>query len=186
MCVVGAGTRFMSGISVYTFRLTNALSRSHAVSGILMRQLLPTRLYPGRQRVGADLSQLRYERQVRVFDGVDWHWVPSMARALAFLVRQRPQVVVFQWWTGTVLHSYLVLALVARLLGARIVIEFHEVLDPAEARLPLREAYVRLLAPLLMAQAARLYRPFRARSRDPGGAVQAARAGRGRLPARSL
>ena len=153
VCVVGAGTRFMSGISVYTFRLTNALADSHATSGILMRQLLPTRLYPGRSRVGADLSRLRYAPEVRVFDGVDWHWGPSMVRALAFLIRQRPQVIIFQWWTGTVLHSYLVLALVARLLGARVVIEFHEVLDPSEARLPVAKAYVRLLAPLLMGQA---------------------------------
>jgi hypothetical protein len=48
-----------------------------------------------------------------------------------------------------VLHSYLLLALVARLLGAQVVIEFHEVLDPGEAKLPLVQAYVRLAAPLM-------------------------------------
>ena len=46
--------------------------------------------------------------RVRVFDGVDWFWLPSLLRALAFLVRQRPDVVVLQWWSGTVLHSYLI------------------------------------------------------------------------------
>jgi len=150
VCVVGSGTRFMSGISVYTFRLADALARSHDVSKILMRQLLPTRLYPGRDRVGADLTHLRHDPAVSVFDGVDWYWVPSLARALAFLTRQRPDVIVFQWWTGTVLHSYLALALAARLRGAQIVIEFHEVLDTGEASIPAVQTYVDLIAPLLV------------------------------------
>lgn len=150
ICVVGAGMRFMSGISYYTLHLANALAQAHKVSVILMRQLLPTRLYPGWKRVGAHLTRLEYDPVVQVFDGLDWYWLPSMLRALAFLIRERPDVVVFQWWSGTVLHSYLVLALIARLLRARTVIEFHEVLDPGEAKLPPAQVYVRLLAPLLI------------------------------------
>jgi glycosyltransferase involved in cell wall biosynthesis len=153
ICVVGAGTRFLGGISYYTLYLVNALARTHDVSAILMRQLLPTRLYPGRERVGAKLTQLEYDPIVRVYDGVDWYWLPSMIRALVFLIRERPNVVVFQWWSGTVLHSYLLLALVARLLGARIVIEFHEVLDPGESNLALAQSYVRLVAPALVRMA---------------------------------
>lgn len=150
VCVIGAGARFLSGISVYTCRLSNALAATHDVSAILMRQLLPTRLYPGKDRVGADLSHLSYDREVKVFDGVDWYWIPSLFRALWFLLRQRPAVTVFQWWTGTVVHSYLILALFARLIGSRIVIEFHEVQDPGEGDMPLARAYVRLMAPLLV------------------------------------
>lgn len=150
VCVVGSGMRFLSGISFHTLRVANALARSYEVSVILMRQLLPTRLYPGWQRVGASLTQLEYDPGVRVFDGVDWYWLPSMLRALFFLKRERPDVVLFQWWSGTVLHSYILLALVARRLGARVVIEFHEVLDPGEAKLPLIHAYVGLVAPLMV------------------------------------
>lgn len=150
ICVVGAGTRFLSGISYYTLQLINALASHHRVSAILMRQLLPTRLYPGAKRVGANLTSLEYDPQVHVFDGVDWYWLPGILRALALLWRERPAVMVFQWWSGTVLHSYLLLACAARLLGARIIIEFHEVLDTGEAKLPLARAYVRLVtAPLL-------------------------------------
>lgn len=150
VCVVGAGKHFLSGISYYTLHLVNALARTHKVSTILMRRLLPTRFYPGWKRVGASLTRLEYDPAVRVFDGVDWYWLPSMVRALVFLLKERPDVVVFQWWSGTVLHSYLLLTFVARLLGARTVIEFHEVLDPGEAKLPLAQTYVRLVAPLLM------------------------------------
>src|SRR5215467_6509793 len=89
VCVIGAGTRFLSGMSQYTARLTNALSQFHEVSVILMRQLLPTRFYPGRQRVGASLTNLEYDAHVRVFDGVDWYWLPSIFRSLAFLLRER-------------------------------------------------------------------------------------------------
>lgn len=150
ICVVGAGKLFLSGISYYTLHLVNALARSHRASAILMRRLLPVRLYPGWKRVGADLTRLEYDPMVRVFDGVDWYWLPSILRCLAFLTREHPDVVVFQWWSGTVLHSYLLLAFIARLLKAMVIIEFHEVLDPGEAKLPLAQVYVRLFAPLLV------------------------------------
>jgi glycosyltransferase involved in cell wall biosynthesis len=151
---VGSGLRFLSGISYYTLRLSNALAQEHAVSVILMRQLLPTFLYPGRDRVGAPLTPLRYASNVSVCDGVDWYWLPSLFRALAMLLKRAPEVVVFQWWTSTVIHSYLAIALVARILGARLIVEFHEVIDPGEARIwPVRR-YVGLLAPLLMKLAA--------------------------------
>ena len=150
ICVIGAGKRFLGGVSYYTLSLVNALAQAHRVSVILMRQLLPTRLYPGWRRVGANLTELEYDPKAQVFDGVDWYWLPSMFRALAFLIRERPEVVVFQWWSGTVLHSYLLLAQAARLLGARVVIEFHEVLDPGEAKVSLAQAYVRRVAPFMV------------------------------------
>jgi glycosyltransferase involved in cell wall biosynthesis len=151
VCVIGPGTRFLGGISYYTLHLVNALTQSHTMSAILMRQLLPKRLYPGWKRVGKDLTHLAFKPQVRAFDGIDWYWFPSMFIALFHLVRERPQIVVFQWWSGTVLHSYLLLAAVARLLvRAKIVIEFHEVLDTAEAKLPLVQAYVQHVAPLMV------------------------------------
>jgi glycosyltransferase involved in cell wall biosynthesis/O-antigen/teichoic acid export membrane protein len=150
VCMVGSGKRFLSGISYYTLHLVNALAPSHKVSVILMRRLLPKAFYPGKQRVGTNLTQLEYDPGVRVFDGVDWYWLPSIFRSLAFLTRERPDVIVFQWWSGTVLHSYLLLALAARLLRSQVVIEFHEVLDTAEAKLPLAQSYVRLLAPLML------------------------------------
>jgi glycosyltransferase involved in cell wall biosynthesis len=150
ICVVGAGTRFLSGISYYTARLANALASKHRVSAILMRQLLPTFLYPGKDRVGKDLTDLKYDADIRVFDGIDWYWLPSIVRALALLSRERPDVLIFQWWSGTVVHSYVLLALIARLYGSRVVVEFHEVLDPAEMRLLPARFYVGLMGPVLM------------------------------------
>ena len=151
--VVGSGTHFLSGISVYTVRVANALAGRQRVSMITMRRLVPARLYPGWKRVGADLSRLNVDPRVARFDGVDWYWLPSIFRAAWFLLRQRPQVVVMQWWSGSVLHSYLFLATLAKLWGSRIVIEFHEVLDTAEAQIPLVNRYVRAFAPLLMRMA---------------------------------
>jgi glycosyltransferase involved in cell wall biosynthesis len=148
--VVGSGWQFLSGISYYTCRLSNALASEFEVGAVLMRRLLPARLYPGRDRVGQRLNDLRYDEDVHVFDGVDWWAVPSLIRAVRFLRRARPQVLVLQWWTGTVLHSYLALALAARLLGARVVIEFHEVQDTGEAAHRWAARYTRwLIRPLL-------------------------------------
>lgn len=150
VCLVGSGTRFLSGISYYTTRLSNALATKFNVSVILMRQLLPTRFYPGRDRVGTDLVQMDYDSSIRVFDGVDWYWIPTIFQATRLLTRERPHVVVFQWWSGTVLHSYLALALFGRLLGARTLVEFHELLDVGEMALALPRMYANLVALLLV------------------------------------
>jgi glycosyltransferase involved in cell wall biosynthesis len=140
--VVGAGTRFLSAMSYYTIRLANALSESFDVVAIPMRQLLPTFMYPGRSRVGSVATRLEYDPAIEVLDGVDWYWGPSLLRDLNTLRKQRPEVVIFEWWTGTVLHSYLAIALMAKLLGATIIVEFHEVLDTSEEAIPLARAWV--------------------------------------------
>jgi len=44
--VVGSGTRFLSGISIYTVPLANALADCHRVALVTMRRLLPSMLYP--------------------------------------------------------------------------------------------------------------------------------------------
>jgi glycosyltransferase involved in cell wall biosynthesis len=152
--IVGAGTRFLSGMSYYTIRLANAFASRHRVSVITMRRLLPARFYPGRDRIGASLTRLSYDPAIQVHDGVDWFWLPSLFGGLANLVRRRPRVIIFQWWTGTVLHSYLFLALAARLAGARVVIEFHEILDTGEDAIPFAKHYVNLVAPLFVRLAA--------------------------------
>ncbi|HEY7826871.1 MAG TPA: glycosyltransferase [Candidatus Limnocylindrales bacterium] len=148
--VVGAGTRFLSGMSYYTIRLANAFATRHRVSVITMRRLLPARFYPGRARVGAALTRLEYEPAIAVHDGVDWFWLPSLLGALFGLVRRRPGVIVFQWWTGTVLHSYLALTVIGRLLGSRVVIEFHEILDTGEDAIPFARQYVNAIAPIFV------------------------------------
>src|SRR5262249_9660619 len=105
--VVGSGWHFTSGISHYTYRLSTALAEAYAVSALLMRRLLPQRLYPGAARVGADVTEAACPEQMPVYDGVDWSWGRSMTGALKFLEEQRPSVLILQWWTGAVLHTYL-------------------------------------------------------------------------------
>jgi glycosyltransferase involved in cell wall biosynthesis len=152
--VVGSGTRFLSGISYYTWHLASALGTRFDVGVVLMRRLLPRHLYPGRNRVGADITPLRYDPSAPCFDGVDWFWLPSMLGALRFVRRQRPDIVVFEWWTVTVGHSYLLLAMAARRRGASIVIEFHEVVDTGEARIPFVARYAAIVVRRLLRQAA--------------------------------
>jgi glycosyltransferase involved in cell wall biosynthesis len=153
VCVVGPGTRFLSGITYYTYGLCNALAERRPTSALLIRQMLPTRLYPGRLRVGSALSEIRLRDEIQTFDGIDWYWLPSLPRALAFLRRREAEFLLLEWWTGTVLHSYLALAAVARLHGTRIVVEFHEALDTGEAEHVWVDRYVRALSPLLFRMA---------------------------------
>jgi glycosyltransferase involved in cell wall biosynthesis len=143
--VVGAGTHFLSAMSYYTIRLTNALAQRFAVAIIPMRQLIPTFLYPGRSRVGSTSTRLELDPAVTAMRGIDWFWGLDLARDLHGLRAWRPDIVIFQWWTGSVLHTYLAVALLAWLQGALVIIECHEVLDTAEQRIPLARAWVRTM-----------------------------------------
>ena len=152
ICVVGSGWHFTSGISYYTCRLVGALNGRHEVSAILLRRLIPRRLYPGKARVGTALHRLTYPKNVPVFDGIDWFWGPSLWRAVRFLRRERPEVLVLQWWTGAVLHTYWALTRVAQGLGITVIVEFHETQDTGEARLPLASRYLRAIAQRVLAK----------------------------------
>jgi len=141
VCLVGPGWRFTSGVSYYTCRLASALNDAHETSVILLRQLLPRFLYPGRRRVGQLRSAMAYPDDTPVYDGIDWWWGSTLLRALIFIRKQRATVVVLQWWTATTLHTYLVLVLTARLWGLRVVVEMHELQDPGEATFGLARCY---------------------------------------------
>lgn len=143
--VVGAGSLFLSAMTYYTIRLTNALAERFEVAAVPMRRLLPKFLYPGRARVGSLATHFQYDESVYLLRSIDWYWLPNLFRDLGALRRWRPNVVVFEWWTGTVVHTYLAIALLARLLGAKVIVEFHEVLDTSEDRLTLARAWVRVV-----------------------------------------
>jgi glycosyltransferase involved in cell wall biosynthesis len=152
--VVGSGWHMASGISHYTYRLAVALAERHQVSALLMRRLIPRRAYPGAARVGADLGDASYPGQVPVYDGVDWYWGRSMREAIEFMDHEQPEVVILQWWTGAVLHSYLRLASHAARRGARVIMEWHESQDVGEAGRPGTRRYVSRLMPWLLAWSA--------------------------------
>ncbi|ANI38520.1 glycosyltransferase family 4 protein [Mycolicibacterium vaccae] len=150
--IVGPGDRFLSGVSYYTAQLTDALAERGPVAALLLRRLCPRVLYPGRARVGSTDGMLPLPK-VSVFNGLDWFWGPSAVGAWRFWRRTRPTVVILQWWTATVLHSYLVIAWLAKRTGARLVIEFHETQDIGEAGLPLVGRYTRAGMNLLLERA---------------------------------
>lgn len=150
--IVGPGDRFLSGVSYYTALLASALAERGPVAMLLLRRLCPRFVYPGRARVGGTDGVLRLP-EVPVFNGLDWFWGSSALGAWRFWRRIRPSVVVLQWWTGTVLHSYVTLAWLAKRAGARLVVEFHEVQDVGEASLPLASRYTRAGMRLLLSRA---------------------------------
>jgi glycosyltransferase involved in cell wall biosynthesis len=151
--VVGSGTRFISGISYYTYKLALALSERCDVAVVLMRQIIPRRFYPGRERVGARITELEFPAGMAVLDGVDWHGL-GLLRAVRLLTRFKADYVVFQWWTGAVLHLYVVLALVARISGAKVIVEFHETQDTGETKVAGAAAYVRAFSRMFTGLAA--------------------------------
>jgi len=150
VCIAGPSKRFTSGISYYTIKLASAMSDSYQVSVVCFRQLLPTFLFPGKDHVGKNISTLDFNSRVNVFDGMDYNNPFTWLHAYRFLRHQKPDIVILQWWTSSVAHMHILLKLFAGLTcRPKIIIEFHEVVDPFEdSILPIR-AYSRLMGKLL-------------------------------------
>ena len=140
ICIAGPSKRFLSGISYYTIRLANAMSTEKDVSVVCFRQLLPTFLFPGKSHVGKNISDLNFSSGIPVFDGMDYNNPFTWIQAYRFLKTQKPDIIVLQWWTSSIAHMQLLLKMFAGLLHKpKIIIEFHEVVDPfEESILPIR------------------------------------------------
>jgi glycosyltransferase involved in cell wall biosynthesis len=149
VCVVGASTVYTSGLSYFTYYVTKELSRRRATCSLLMRRLVPGPLYPAGHRIGASVTAVHTSQLVPTFDGVDWYGLPSVPKALRFLNRQRPRILLVQWWSGSMLPWYLLFAQWARRNGSSVVLELHEDQDPSEADMPIVGPLVRSLFRLL-------------------------------------
>jgi glycosyltransferase involved in cell wall biosynthesis len=154
VCIVGPSKRFFSGISAYTICLANALSKDNDVSALLLRNILPKFLYPGKGQIGRTDHSIWFAPGIPSFDGMDWNSPRSWIRAYHFLKRQKADVIIIQWWTSSVAHMQLFLAIANRLkIKAKLILEMHEIVDPLEERiLPIR-LYSRIMGRLLMRRA---------------------------------
>lgn len=153
VCLIGPSKKFFSGLSAYTICLANALLRHNHVSVVLLRRLLPKFLYPGKAHVGREDYSLSFAPQIEAFDGMDWNSLLSWLRAYRFLKQQKPNVIIIQWWTSSVVHMQLFLAIVNRVkVKAKLILEMHEIVDPLEESiLPIR-LYSRIMGRLLMSK----------------------------------
>ena len=146
VAILGPSVRFLSGISYYTIRLSNALSEHLNVHTILFRHMLPKILFPGWKRVGTGLATIHFNQNVSVSELLDWYSIVSWFCAAKEL--RKADIVIFQWWTSSVSHIYLALQLLLRR-SVPIIIEYHEVVDPLEQSiLPLR-AYSRIMGKVI-------------------------------------
>ncbi len=149
ICIVGPSKRFLSGISYYTIRLANVLSTSSAVSVICFRKLLPEFLFPGRAHVGKDISHLEFLPEVKVFDGMDYNNPVTWFGAYRHLRTAKPEVIILQWWTSSVSHMHLLLKIMSSLMKSKLIIEFHEVVDPLEDSIMPIRVYSRIMGQML-------------------------------------
>jgi len=151
ICVVGPSKRFFSGITAHTIFLANALSKRNQVSVVLLRNLLPRFLFPGREHVGKDQYFIDFTPDIDVYDGMDYNSPRSWFGAYNFLKQHRPDVIIIMWWSSSVAHMQIFLKWVNKLgIGAKVIVEMHEVVDPLEERIwPIR-LYSRVAGRLLI------------------------------------
>jgi glycosyltransferase involved in cell wall biosynthesis len=151
ICIIGPSTKYFSGISAYTIRLANALSGSNCVSVLLLRNLLPRFLYPGKHQVNRRDHLIHFQTKIKTYDGLDWNSPLSWAGAYRFLKNERPDVIIMQWWSSSVAHLELLLALANRCkIKSNLILEMHEILDPLEASNVLVRFYSKAAGQLIM------------------------------------
>jgi glycosyltransferase involved in cell wall biosynthesis len=144
--IIGPSKKFLSGVSYFTIRLSNALSDATDVETILFRKMLPKRLFPGWKRVGEELTTQTFDKRVKVYELLDWY--NPVTWMSAFRIAKEAEVMIFQWWTSSVAHMYLVLELL-NLRRRPIIIEFHEVVDPLESSLLPIRIYSKLMGKVI-------------------------------------
>jgi glycosyltransferase involved in cell wall biosynthesis len=140
ICIVGPSKRFFSGVTAHTIFLANALSKRNQVSVVLLRNLLPRFLFPGREHVGKDQYYVEFAPNIDAYDGMDYNSPRSWFGAYKFLKRHRPDVIIIMWWSSSVTHMQIFLKWANKLgIKAKIIVEMHEVVDPLEERIwPIR------------------------------------------------
>ncbi|MHB8157060.1 MAG: glycosyltransferase family 4 protein [Desulfocucumaceae bacterium] len=142
LCIVGSSKKFFSGISAYTIVMANAFrEQGHDVSVILLRNLVPLFLYPGKDRVGQGSFPVDFHPDIEVYGSMDWNSPSSWAGAHRFLEKQMPDAIIMHWWTSSVAHMQALIALRKYMKGKKplIILEMHEVVDPFEEKIfPIR------------------------------------------------
>jgi len=151
---VGASKRFFSGLTTHTIFLANALAKRNQVSVVLLRNLLPRFLYPGKRHIGQDNYLVDFDPGIDVYQGMDWNSPRSWYGAYKFMKQHQPDAIIMLWWTSSVAHMELFLALANRMkIKTKLILEMHEVVDPLEESiLPVR-LYSRLAGRMIMKRA---------------------------------
>lgn len=148
ICIVGASKRFTSGLSYYTIYLSNALAEKVNVSTICFRQMLPTFMFPGKSRVGKDIVNMDFKENINVTN-MDYNNPLTWAQVAMNIKKEQPDFIILQWWSASVAHMHLLIKLFSKLTNAKVIIEFHEVVDPFEESITPIRIYAKTAGKLL-------------------------------------
>ncbi|MDD1719332.1 MAG: glycosyltransferase [Methanoregulaceae archaeon] len=146
VAVIGPSRRFLSGISYFTIRLSNALFIHADVTAVLFRNMLPAPLFPGWKRIGTDISTQEFKEGIEVHEILDWY--NPLSWVTGWRIAHRSDVIILEWWTSSVAHMYLIIELLL-FKNKPVVIEFHEVVDTLEDSIWILRVYAKVAGRLV-------------------------------------
>jgi glycosyltransferase involved in cell wall biosynthesis len=146
IAIIGPSQKFLSGISYFTLRLSNALADFSHVKVILFRNMLPRYLFPGWKRVGNGLMKHHFREGVENRELLDWYNPVSWIRGAS--IAETCDVIIFQWWTSSIAHMYFAIVLL-NWKKKPVIIEFHEIIDPLEHGFFVLRMYSMLMGTLI-------------------------------------
>lgn len=140
IAIIGPSEKYASGIANYTWRLGSELG----AIPILYDRMLPSTLFPGRERIGKINSKITYLHRTLI----NWYNPLSWVKAIKEI--RKTNIFIVEWWSASVAHMLL---FICRLSGRRFVIEAHEILDPMEQKNCFLNAYARVCRYILFSKA---------------------------------
>jgi len=132
ICLIGMTSPFRGGISHYTFSLARELARTHQVYLISFKTLCPQLRFRGRTQRDFSARQFHVQHMplLSCMDPRTW------SRVLNTIQRQRPELVVLQWWSVFHLLPYAFLCIMVRcFLRSKVCYLCHNVLPYERGRL---------------------------------------------------
>jgi len=148
VALIGPVYPYRGGIAHYTASLAQAFQQQgHEITIYSFSRQYPAWLYPGKSDRDPSLQRLRFPVVYTIDTLNPWTWV----KTAAFIIRDKPDFVLFQWWTSFMTPAFITVGKLCKRRGLPLLFLIHNVyphekrwFDPwlVRATLKLGDAFV--------------------------------------------
>jgi glycosyltransferase involved in cell wall biosynthesis len=136
--LVGPSNRFHGGISSYLEVTAKSLAKQgHSVGLVLFDRLIPSFLYPGKDRINRNPRLDFEEERISTLHVMNYYNYAIPKRAKRRIKDFEPDFAIIHWWTFAVFPMSWAISRFLRICDCPIIYEMHEVIDQNDARVPL-------------------------------------------------
>jgi len=149
--LVGPSNRFQGGISSYLeYTALQLAEEGNEVGIIFFDRLLPSFLYPGRDRLNENPTLSFDHENIETLFVMNYYGILVPSEAKEKIAAFNPDFVIFHWWTFAVFPMIKRVARIMSDFRYRYYFEIHEVIDQNDSRIPMVSRISRMLGGRLL------------------------------------